>query len=146
MSNSGPDNNDQTTSQTTYEVGYAKPPKGTQFKKGQSGNPRGRPKGSKNFSTILLEEANAYIRITENGKPRTITKAQAAVKQLMNKAASGDMRAIMMLSQLMQGLEEKDSAGHGSGYQLKPEDLAIMQSFSDIFAGVTDDRTTPSAD
>jgi hypothetical protein len=79
------------------EVGYRKPPKHSQFKKGQSGNPKGRPKGSKDFVTTFMRVANERIRITQNGRTRTITKFEATMIQLTNKAASGDMRAIREL-------------------------------------------------
>jgi hypothetical protein len=75
-------------------VGYRKPPKNTQFQKGISGNPKGRPKGSKNIATIVDKTGRERITITENGRQRTITKKEAVVLQLTNKAASGDMKAI----------------------------------------------------
>ena len=52
-----------------YEVGYRKPPKATQFKQGQSGNPHGRPKGTKNLKTDLIEELGEHITLSEGGKP-----------------------------------------------------------------------------
>jgi hypothetical protein len=76
------------------EGGYKRPPKETQFKKGVSGNPKGRPKGSKSFNSKFLEVSNELITITERGKTRTITKGDAAIHQLVNKAASGDHRAL----------------------------------------------------
>src|ERR1700733_422996 len=78
-------------------VGYRRPPKHTQFAKGRSGNPNGRPKGSKNFGLVIEEELNTKIPINENGKRKSITKRQAVAKQLVNKAASGDSKAIPIL-------------------------------------------------
>jgi hypothetical protein len=50
-----------------YEVGYGKPPRHTRFAKGQSGNPRGRPRGAKNFNTLLEEALDEPVTVTENG-------------------------------------------------------------------------------
>ena len=80
-----------------YPVGYGRPPRNTRFKKGSSGNPKGRPRGSKNATTLLKEALNEQVVITENGRRRTITKKQAIVTQIVNKAASGNHRAIQLL-------------------------------------------------
>lgn len=72
-----------------YEVGHGKPPKGTRFKKGQSGNPKGRPKGSQNLSTILQQILKERVKITENGRVRKTTKAEAIFLQATNKAMAG---------------------------------------------------------
>ena len=58
-------------------TGYRNPPKHTQFRKGQSGNKKGRPKGSKNLSTVLMEAAGDRVTATIDGKPRRISKLQA---------------------------------------------------------------------
>jgi len=63
-----------------YEVGYGKPPRHTRFKKGQSGNPRGRPCGSKNLSSLLSEALNEPVIVAENGRRRKISKRQAIIK------------------------------------------------------------------
>jgi hypothetical protein len=75
------------------EVGYGKPPKRTQFVKGRSGNPKGRPKGSRKLTDILAKVGRQRIMVTENGRSRSITKLEASVLQLMNKAVSGDLKA-----------------------------------------------------
>jgi len=69
-----------------YEIGFAKPPSAPRFPKGQSGNPAGRPRGSKNLSTILEQELEERVVIRENGKQRTVTKRRASMKQFVNKA------------------------------------------------------------
>jgi hypothetical protein len=48
-----------------YQVGYGKPPKHTQFKLGESGNPQGRSKGTKNLKTDLAEELCEKIVVHE---------------------------------------------------------------------------------
>jgi len=83
---------DETPSSREYDVGYGKPPRATRFPKGQSGNPRGRPKRSRNTSTLLAKAFNELIVVNENGKRRRITKREAMVKQLVTKAAAGDFR------------------------------------------------------
>ena len=80
-----------------YAVGKGKPPERTRFKKGQSGNPKGRPPNSKNSATLLNEALSEVVVITENGQRKSITKKQAIVKQIVNKAASGDYRSIQLL-------------------------------------------------
>ena len=82
--------------QRDYEVGYRKPPGHTRFKKGQSGNPKGRPAGAKNLSTLLSEALNEPVVVTENGGHRKITKRQAIIKQLVNQSATADWRAILL--------------------------------------------------
>ncbi len=90
----------------SYGIGYCKPPKGTQFIKGQSGNPKGRPKGSQNVSTILRRAARRRVRVTCNGVSRFVTTLEAAVIQLLNQAAAGDPRAIRELLYLHRLCEE----------------------------------------
>ena len=85
---------------TNYEVGFGKPPVHSQFKKGQSGNVRGRPKGKQNFITALNNAIGEKLWIVENGKRRSITKLEAAFKQMSNKAAQGDSRALQQLISL----------------------------------------------
>ena len=60
------------TSKSDYEVGYRKPPKHTRFKPGQSGNLRGRPKGTKNLKTDLMEELGEKILIRGNFVGQTV--------------------------------------------------------------------------
>jgi len=83
-----------------HEVGYGKPPKKHQFKKGQSGNPNGRPKGILNMATVIERTLREKVIVNENGERKTITKLEAAMKQVANKAASGDLRAFQQLISL----------------------------------------------
>jgi hypothetical protein len=88
-----------------YEVGYGKPPRGTRFRNGQSGNPSGRPKGSANTTTLLQRALNESVVIKENGRRKKITKREAMFKQLVNKAASGHPRLIQLLLAALRDIE-----------------------------------------
>ena len=84
----------------SYEIGYKRPPLNGQFKKGSSGNPKGRPTGSKNLPTLLDEELAEKIVITENGKKKTITRQKAIIKRIVNAAMQGDLKAMRLLIEL----------------------------------------------
>src|SRR5215472_9830789 len=88
-----------------YEVGYGKPPRNTQFKKGQSGNPRGRPSGSKNLATLVSVALNEPVIVVENGGRRKITKREAIIKQLVNRSTKADWRAIKILLDIVREIE-----------------------------------------
>jgi len=81
----------------SYEVGYRKPPRRTQFQKGQSGNPKGRPRRSKNVATLAREALYAQVEVTENGRRRRVSKLEVGFKQLANRIAKGDLVAIRLL-------------------------------------------------
>lgn len=98
-----------------YEVGYGKPPKQTQFVKGKSGNPKGRPKGAKNLSTMFDQACREKVTVNRRGRSVRMTKFQASAHQLANKAASGDLKAINSL------LSWSQSFGNGSQHQTGPE-------------------------
>jgi uncharacterized protein DUF5681 len=80
-----------------YEVGYGRPPRAARFKKGRSGNPKGRPKGSKNFATLLREALSKKVEVRENGRRRKITKLAASAAQLANKVAMADTRTLELV-------------------------------------------------
>jgi hypothetical protein len=109
-------------------VGYGKPPKRTQFVKGKSGNLKGRPKGSKNFSTVIQEELEAPLRITENGKSKKITKRQAVAKQLVNRAAAGDPKAIPVLLHETRSYEAEANSGQTQSTPITQDDQMVMES------------------
>ncbi|HEY6767707.1 MAG TPA: DUF5681 domain-containing protein [Candidatus Sulfotelmatobacter sp.] len=88
---------DNDIDQPRYEIGYKKPPSHTRFKRGTSGNAKGRPKGSRNFATVFEQELKARIEVTENGKRKRISKREAIAKQTVNRAAAGDYKATATL-------------------------------------------------
>ena len=85
----------------SYEIGYRKPPPAGQFKKGKSGNPKGRPKGSSNFSTLLERELAGTIVVNENGRRKSMTRLQAMVKRIVAAALQGDAKQVQLLVGLM---------------------------------------------
>lgn len=84
-----------------YEVGYGKPPKHSQFKPKQSGNPGGRKKGSRGLKTDLAAELEAKHTIQINKKPVTGSRQKLMLRTLAIRAASGDLKAAQALLPLI---------------------------------------------
>lgn len=104
--------------QANYDVGYGKPPKSTRFQKGQSGNPKGRPKGVPNqatsklekFRDIILQEANRLVPVTENGKTTKISVWNTFIRSLSLQAMQAKTVGSMKLfHQIVQAAEEDQS-------------------------------------
>jgi hypothetical protein len=89
-----------------YKIGFGKPPAWSRFKRGRSGNPNGRPKGRKNASTILHNACNEKIKVKGPDGTKYITKFEAATIQLLNKAASGDLKATKEVYRLKQSMPD----------------------------------------
>ena len=111
-----------------YAVGYRKPPVSTRFKKGRSGNPNGRPKGTLNIATVLLRTLREQVVINENGRRKVVTKFEAAMKQVVNKAASGDLKAFQQMSGLKQTAEEQTLESTTPNEALAEVDQKVMQN------------------
>ena len=90
-----------------YAVGFGKPPRRTRFCKGQSGNPKGRPRGARNLATLMEKVLKEPVVISENGKRRRITKREALIKQLVNKAIAGDPRSIKLLLAELREIDDR---------------------------------------
>ena len=78
-----------------YKVGYKKPPKEHQFRKGEpSPNPRGRRKKSRNFAILLNKGLQEPITITKNGVKKKMTAQEAITLTMIANAIKGNDRAI----------------------------------------------------
>lgn len=93
-----------------YEIGYRRPPASGKFKKGSSGNPRGRPKGSRNFLTLLEKELDQTVVVNENGKKKKLTRLQAMVKRMVNGALQGDQKSLLTLIEILRRTGRFESA------------------------------------
>ena len=110
-----------------YEVGYGKPPRNTQFKKGQSGNPRGRPSGSKNLATLVSVALNEPVIVVENGGRKKITKREAIIKQLVNRSTKADWRAIKILLEIVREIEGRVEPEAGENSFSAADEKVIAQ-------------------
>ncbi len=114
-----------------YEVGYGKPPKRTRFQPGQSGNPRGRPKGTKNLKTDLMEELGEKIVVREGDRPQKISKQRALLKSVVNRAIQGDARATAIALSTMMRLLDTGEGAPDVEDGLLDDELTILKAFED---------------
>ena len=126
------------TGKGDYDVGYGKPPTQTQFQKGVSGNPRGRPKGSKNLKALARKVMNTKVTIRENGKTRTVSKAEAMLMAVFNRGLGGDASAARVSLGVMQlALAEGEGPGGlpESGPLHTQDDLTVLSDLMKRYGG-----------
>src|SRR5215203_3956811 len=106
-----------------YEVGYRKPPKETRFRPGQSGNRRGRPKGSRinlprlneeRMKTVILEEAYRTIKVRDGERMIGMPVVQAVLRSVAISAAKGHQRSQRLFTELVRLVECENKALHDS--------------------------------
>ena len=115
---------------TDSAVGYKRPPVATQFKPGQSGNPKGRKKGIRNFKTDVRNELDEVITVHEGGRAMKITKQRALVKALVAAAIKGDMRATNALVSFCTKTFGDDEDSWPTT-QTDPKDIDLLKEFVD---------------
>jgi uncharacterized protein DUF5681 len=90
-------------------AGYKRPPKMTQFKKGHSGNPKGRPKGARSLKTDLAKLMEKRVRIREDGEQRLVSGQELMLLKLFEKAAKGDIRASTQIFGMLMKIDAHDT-------------------------------------
>ena len=110
-----------------YKVGYGKPPNSARWKKGQSGNPKGRPKGLRGLRNDLDRELQTKLTITIKGEEVTGTTQQLMLRTLAQRASHGDVRASRILLDLILQIFGAGDRG-GKRDELSAEDQVIYES------------------
>jgi uncharacterized protein DUF5681 len=109
------------------KVGPGKPPRHTRFKPGQSGNPKGRPKGSKNFATILQQQLTKKITITVDGKPRRMTVQEVIARRLATDSMKGTTKAMELLIRLTSAKSDESAGNDVAGETVLPDKDALRR-------------------
>lgn len=113
-----------------YEVGYGRTPEHSRYKPGESGNAKGRPKKSRNRLKILAEELSQTVVITENGARKKVSKAEVILRQLVNKSAAGDLRALSGLLPQWASLDEKEGETGTARPALSEAESAVLENIA----------------
>jgi hypothetical protein len=111
-----------------HRVGYRRPPRHGRFQPGQSGNPRGRPKGVKSLPDIVRKIVGQKVTVTENGRARRIPRLEAILLRAAGEASRGDPRALRLLLQLTERYGESVQTG-ADREVTGAEDLAILRRY-----------------
>jgi hypothetical protein len=124
--------NGEGAADTDYDIGYGKPPQKSQFKKGQSGNPNGRPKGSKNAASLFNEIFDQQVTVVKNGKPTKVPIMQAMLMKLAAMAMGGDMKAMAKVLELYHAAQsaavnDNQPPMKGSSFALTPEEYEVIK-------------------
>ena len=119
-----------------YEVGYRRPPKHSQFRPGQSGNPAGRRKGVRNLSTDVKRILQVPVRVKEGGRTRAISTQEGALMMLREKMLKGDARSLDRLLEFAARFNN-DAGEIGLTQVLGADDQAILEAYRAEIAATT---------
>jgi Family of unknown function (DUF5681) len=142
---------------STYKVGNKKPPSHTRFKQGQSGNPKGRPKGRKNFLMEVLEEFRKPVFATINGKPIKVTNnelfAAALVKDGITKGPQAKRLLLSVIHKSEALLEQMEVAKKKveveepfPKFSWTDEQERLYQELESVAAGLPEFGSCPKAE
>lgn len=104
-------------------VGYRRPPKQHQFKAGQSGNPKGRPKGTPTLQEVMAREATKLIKIKQGDNVVSVPKIEALARRVFSKALEGDLAAARIIFQLAAEPEAAATAESVESFALPGDDV-----------------------
>lgn len=124
-------------------VGYGRPPIASRFKKGSSGNPKGRPKGSRNITSLLAEELDRTVYAVAGGKPVRLKKKEVMVRKLVDRAMTGDNRSFSQIASLL-AQQQTSEEGPKAALSLADdpaEDQALVDRVSRYLATLTGNRS-----
>lgn len=107
-----------------YEIGYGKPPTASRFQKGQSGNPKGRRKGSLNAATMMRQLVMERVSVVENGREKAMSMLEFMLRQMVRKGAKGDLKS----TQLVLRLVEQGVASEAEEVEDENDDLLIQSA------------------
>lgn len=124
------DSCDNNSPSAAYEVGYGKPPKHTQFKPGQRGNPKGRKKKPKSVQAQMQAAMSRKVTIQEEGKSKRLSMQELMLRSLSTKAAKGDIRAAGFVLELLNAPEFADGETIDAG-ALSTADQALLDQMLD---------------
>ncbi len=130
--------NDRHTASAEPQIGYKSPPTEKRFQKGRSGNPRGRPKESRNLCTVLSEVLNQPVTFKQSGKSKQLTKGDAVIRVLMNMGSKGDRRAadavISLIGKIERLVDPPEAERKNVGVMLVPGTAKSIEEFAERLA------------
>jgi len=136
-------NREKDSKSPDYVIGYRRPPKASQFSPGKSGNPKGRPRGSRPVGAVLQDIIQQKVTVTENGKARRIPAIEVMLRRLANDAMRSDQRAIKLLLSLVDRYAESPETAIQLR-QMLAEDEAILAEYLSEPIGVTTEPSSAS--
>lgn len=112
------------TNKSDYKIGYRKPPKHAQWKKGQSGNPAGRPRRARDVAGLVATLLGQRVVVRKGKTTKRVTRLEHLLQRLIEKAIGGDPRLMKL------ALDEvrKDEAREGDDAPMAPADSEILQA------------------
>jgi len=122
----GVDKPERTPDLSDSKVGYGRPPLTSRFEKGKSGNPKGRPKGTRNLKALIREAMIARISIQEGEKTRRVTRLEGVVMRQLQSALKGNDKSAMAIVKMAQQLGFLQDTGDPDEISLSREDERIL--------------------
>jgi|EndMetStandDraft_8_1072994.scaffolds.fasta_scaffold336074_2 hypothetical protein len=127
--------------EASYQVGYGKPPEHSRFKPGQSGNPKGKRKGQKGFTSIARAALNEKVSVRTARGEKRITKLEALIHTSLNNALKGNLKAVDQVLKIAREVGLADEAADALdpaklAYVLSDEDQAILKRFEERQRGI----------